>query len=210
MATVALDVFLPYINPKVPGCPDPLVKSALVTAATDFCTRSQIWHERLAAVSVTSGSFPYTVPVSSHAELIRLLSAYAGTSKMTPASYAELDTVYDWDTQTGTPSRYLFNASGKLIAYPLPNTAMDLRLRIVNTVARDATVLEDFLYERWRDELVHGALAVLTSQPNRSWSNAEQYVLHANKFEQGVSKARIEAERNLSTNDAYVAQRPLA
>lgn len=210
MATVALDVFLPYIKPKVPGCPDPLVKSALVTAATDFCTRSLIWHERLAAVSVTGGSFPYTVPVSAHAELIRLLSAYAGTGKMTPATYAELDTVYDWYTQTGTPSRYLFDASGRLVAYPLPDTAMDLRLRIANTVARDATVLEDFLYTRWRDELAHGAIARLVAEPNRAWSNAEQYVLHANKFEQGVTKARIEAERNLSTNDAHVTMRPLA
>lgn len=210
MATVALDVFFPYIKPKVPGCPDPMVKSAIVTAATDFCTRSQIWHERLAAASVTSGSFPYTVPVSAHAELIRMLTAYAGSTKINPTTYASLDTVYDWETHTGTPTKYLFDASGRMVVYPLPDTAVDLRLRIANTVARDATVLEDFLYERWRDEIVHGALAQLTSDPARSWSNAEQYVLHANKFEQGVSKARIEAQRNLSTNDITVAPRPLA
>lgn len=210
MATVALDVFLPQISTKVMGCPDPVVRDALVRAAAEFCTRSECWHELQAAASVTSANFPYSIPVAAHARVIRLLAAKVDGSTITETSYGALDSVEDWDTETDTPAHYLFNSSDKLIVYPLPIAAVSLRLRVVYTVARAATVLEDFLYTRWLEEIASGAVAKLVSEPNKVWSNPDQYAFHKAIFERGVVAARIESRRNLTTADMCVAMRPAA
>jgi hypothetical protein len=210
MATVTLDGFMPHINPKVPGCPDPTVRNAIIQVATDLCSRSGCWNELLASASVTSGSFPYTVPVSAHGRLVRLLSAKVDGANLTETTYGKLDGVDEWDTKTGTPSHYLFNAAGKLIVYPLPAATASLRLRVAYTPARNATVLEDFMYTRWMNEIASGAIALLAGEPNRSWSNPEQYITHSKLYEQGVAKATIETNRNFTTGEMAVSMRPLA
>lgn len=107
MATVSLDSFLSELSPHVTGCPNPLITHALVTAATDFCTRTLVWQERLAAVAVTKLSFPYTIPAAAHATPVKVLTAQAGDVILTPTSYAALDTSHDWDTAEGAPYGFL-------------------------------------------------------------------------------------------------------
>lgn len=209
MPTVALDVFLPQIRLEVAGCPEPVLKNALLKAATDFCTRSLAWNERLAAVTVTDTGFPYTIPVAAHATLTRLLTAHA-PGRLYPTTYADLDAVQDWPTVKGSPAHYLFDASGRLIVYPLPSAPVQMTLRAAFTAARDATVLEDFLYTRWREELVHGAVAELKSMKDRAWTDLANVPYHATQFEAGVSVATTEARRNLTTAGSAVQMRPFA
>lgn len=209
MPTVALDVFLPQIQLAVAGCSEPVLKNALLKVATDFCTRSLCWHERLTAVTVTDTSFPYTIPVAVHATLTRLLAAHA-PGRLWPTTYAGMDAVDNWPTLKGTPTHYLFDASGRLIVYPLPSVATQMTLRAAFTPARGATVVEDFLYTRWRDELVHGAVAELKSMNGQPWTDLANVPYHATRYEAGVSMATTEAKRNLTTACDAVRMRPLA
>lgn len=210
MATVALSAFLPQISPKVTGCPDPLIYNALLSAATDFCSRSMIWSSRLAAASVTSANFPYTIPASAHARAVRLISAYVDGSELTETTYAKLDTVEDWDTETGTPAQYLFNEDDQLIVYPLPDTTVSLRLRAVFAPARGATAIEQTLYTNWLEPLASGAIKILAAEPGKPWSDPTQFSYHSGIFERGVASARAEALRRMTQADVTVAMRPLA
>lgn len=210
MATVAIATFLPHISPKVLGCPDPLIYNALRSAAFDFCSRSEIWSTRLAAASVTSADFPYSIPTDAHAQAVRLLSARCDGASLTETSYDALDSVEDWDTETGTPANYLFNEDDKLVVYPLPSGTSTLRLRVVLAPARGAELIDATLDNKWREALASGAIALLCAEPNKPWSNAEQYAYHNNIFEQGVRDARIEARRRMTTGNISVAMRPAA
>jgi hypothetical protein len=60
------------------------------------------------------------------------------------------------------------------------------------------------------NEIASGAIALLAAEPNRPWSNPDQYLLHSKLYEQGVAKATIEVQRNLTTGGMAVAMRPLA
>lgn len=211
MATVALDVFLPELNPHVMGCPEPVVTNALRTAATEFCRRTLCWQERLPAVSVTDTSFPYAIPVGAHAQLARVQSVNVGTIKLGPTNYEVLDQLHDWDTQMGSPSHYLVEPDDTLVVFPLPAVAADLRLTVAYGVARDATVLEDFLYDQHRDALVHGALRLLNAIPDRSWTRPNDVLYHTAKFEQAVQATRIDVKSNSrAPGDLRVAPRPFA
>lgn len=211
MATVALSVFLPELNPRVMGCPEPVVTNALRTAATEFCRRTLCWQERLAAVAVTSISFPYAIPVPVHAELSRVMAVHVGLAKLYPTNYEALDVVYDWDTRLGAPSHFLVEPDDTLVVYPLPEVSSDLRMTVAYGVARDATVLEDFLYKQHRDTLVDGALRLLTAQPDRPWSRPNDVAGHSVKFEQGVQAARIDINRNVrAPGDLRVSPIPFA
>jgi len=210
MATVALTTFLPEITPHVPGCPEPVILNALVTAATEFCTRTLAWQERIASVQVTSGSFPYDIDVDTHAALARVMSVTVGTLKLTPTSYAALDQTTNWDTQTGTPVSFLIQSDGDLLVYPLPSESMALTMTISNTVARSATVLEKFLHTRWRDVLVAGALRIIHAMPDKSWSKPDMVALHTQKFEQGVTAASVDRNRSQMVSTQAVIMRPFA
>lgn len=209
MPTVALDVFLPQMRLEVAGCPDPVLKDALLKVATDFCTRSLCWNEPLAVVSVTDTSFPYTIPVAAHATLTRLLAVRA-PGKIHPTNYAALDTVTDWETQKGSPTHYLFDGSGRLILFPLPSVATQMKLRVALTPARGATVLEEFLFTRWRDPLVDGAVAELKAMKDRAWTDIANVPYNFKRFETGLSDATVEAMRSFNTAGQSVQMRPLA
>jgi len=211
MATVDLSVFLPELATHVAGCPNPLITNALTTAATEFCTRTLCWQERLAAVDVTKSSFPYTIPVASHAAhatLVRVMAAQIENLILKPTSYEDLDHLPAWDTQEGTPYGFLITSQGTLLAYPLPSEATTLRLTVALTVERAATVLEEFLYIRWRDVLVHGALRILHAMPDKPWSKPDLVGLHTKPFEQGVAAARVEANRSQMVANQAVQMRP--
>jgi len=211
MATVALDVFLPELNPHVMGCPEPVVRNALRTAATEFCRRTLCWQARLPAVEVSAASFPYAIPVGAHALLARVLSVRLGLLKLGPTNYEALDQLHDWDTQLGSASHYLVEPDDTLVVFPLPAVASDLRVTVAYGVARDATVLEDFLYDQHRDALVHGALRLLTAMPDRSWSRPSDVLYHTAKFEQAVQATRIDVKSNSrAPGDLRVTPRPFA
>lgn len=211
MPTVSLDAFVPQINPHVVGCPDGVLKNALLTAATEFCTRTLSWQVRQAPVATSATSYPYSIPLPAHATLARVLAVHVDTSKLKPTSYEALDQSYDWDTRTGNPSHFLVEANSTLVVFPLPAAPMDLRITAACTVARDATVLEDFLYTTWRDALVAGALYNLTSQPKRAWSDSTQAQTHLLQFERGIHAARTEVRTNGKTlGELCVSSRPIA
>lgn len=210
MGTVALSAFLPELNPHVAGCPEPLILNALSSATTEFCNRTLIWQERLPEVQVTSSGFPYTIPVEPHATFERVISAQVGTIVITPTSYKSLDDLPNWDTILGTPQNFLITIHGKLIVYPLPAISAPLRLTVAFTAARGAILIEDFLFTRWRDVLVHGALSLLHAMPERAWSKPDKVGLHGAKFEQGISLARSEQDRGQVVSDKTINMRPFA
>lgn len=211
MPTVSFDSFLPELSPIVPGCPEPVVTNALRTAAAEFCRRTLCWQVRLAEVAVTSASFPYAIPIPTHAQLSRVKAAHVGKVKLNPTNYEVLDQLRDWDTQLGTASHYLVEPDDTLVVFPKPSTATDLRLTVVYGVARSAVLLETFLYDQHRDALVHGALRLLTAMPDRAWSRPNDVVYHTSKFEQAVQATKVDVNSNSrAPGDLHVAPRSFA
>ncbi len=41
------DEFFPLVQPHLPTCPIPTLKTYLASTAADFCSRTQIWREDL-------------------------------------------------------------------------------------------------------------------------------------------------------------------
>jgi hypothetical protein len=211
MATVALDTLLPEISPIVPGCPEPVILNAVRTALTEFCTRSLFWKERLVPVSVQSGDFPYTIPAPAHGQFARVLSAHAGEVELHATSYDALDRNSDWDSKTGTPYHYVITPNRQLVVYPKPESAINLRLTVAYTALPTATVMEDFLFDRWRYALASGALKLLYAMPDKGWSHPDLAPYHANRFEVAIKDAFIEGRvANMARGTLSVTQRPFA
>ena len=211
MATVSVDLFVPEIAPSVLGCPEPLIKEAIVASVRDFCEQSQFWRERPSAVTVTDASFPYSIPAPAHGEFNRVLSLHCGTAKLVPTSYDDLDAVPEWDTHTGDPAAFLITHDDRLVLYPRLAGEKDMRMTVVYTAARGATVVEEVLYKRWRDAIVSGALAKLMAMPDKGWSKPDMVGLHGSRFANGVQEARVEADTsNRAKGSMSVSPRPLA
>lgn len=211
MATVTLDLFDADILPLVPGCSVPMARHALLNAAVEFCSRSLIWDEKQSIIPVTETSFPYVVPTPPHSVLAKVKAVHIDGIPLAPTSLEFLDRLGNWESARGAPTAYLWINNAGLRVYPLPNNTCDMQLTVAYTPARNATVVEDFLYYVWVDTLVSGALRKLMAMPGQLWSNPEGAAYHTNKFEQGVREASIDARRDMVTRSSLrVAARRFA
>ena len=71
--------------------------------------------------------------------------------------------------------------------------------------ARNATGVEDWIYETWADVIISGAIYMLAMMPNKEWSDTALAALHKGLFEQAITKTRIRDSRGVQL---AVRQRP--
>lgn len=192
MATVSLKNFLPYVTPKVPACPQPIVLDAVRAAAIDFCERTLLWFEKQAVVAVDSLSFPYTITPPAHGAVTRVTHVFVDGIELQPKTFDVLDISDTWDTETGSPKYYFLVFGSGLRVQPLPESSMDMRVTVAYAPTRTAEVVESFLYDIWLDAVAAGALRRLMSDIGAVWFNADGSAFYNQVYASKVHEAMIE------------------
>jgi hypothetical protein len=206
MATVPLDVFLPEIAPNVVGCPEPLIKNALVTAAREFCSRTLCWQVSLPKVELSDGDFPYSIPTPTDGDLARVLSVRTDYLNLSPTTVSMLDNIVNWEEHFGAPGLFYITPTGKLVLYPRLSEPIEIRVTAAYTVSFDAAQLEDLLFNYWRDAIVSGTLKYLQAMPNKGWSNPDHAMIHGSRFENGMKMCAAEVLRGAHMMSGTVVQ----
>jgi hypothetical protein len=78
---------------------------------------------------------------------------------------------------------------------PIPDRAYKIVTRAAFHPTLDSTGLEDSLYRDYWQAIRAGALARLQEIPGQTWTNDKQAVTNGAKFDAGVGKAKIDANR---------------
>lgn len=209
MATVSLDVFLPEITPIVIGCPEPLIKNALLTAAREFCSRTLCWQVSLPKVELSDSDFPYSIPTPPDGDLARVLSVRTDYFRLSPTTVNILDNMANWEDHIGAPRMFYLTPTGALVLYPRLSEPTEVRVTAAYTVSFDATQLEDMLFNYWRDAIVSGTLKYLQAMPNKGWSNPDHAMIYGSRFENGMKICAAEMLRGAhAMSGAVVQMRP--
>lgn len=74
-----------------------------------------------------------------------------------------------------------------------------LDLLIVVAPGPDATEIDDFLWQRYHEPLLSGALYRVLAEPGRPWSNPEAAVFHKDRFDAAMEDAKAWAAKNRQT-----------
>lgn len=174
MATVALTEFLPHVLPQVPGCADILAVHAIREAAIEFCERSLAAREEQAAQTLTAADLPLDVAVPTGARLVKVLAVTLDGSELDVAA---------WRQPNPT----------QLTLISPPSASFTLALTVAYAPLRNASSVDDWLYQHYADGIAAGALARLMSMAAMPFANPELAMFKRAAFLSAIDGARIEA-----------------
>lgn len=188
---------VPFIAPEVPGCPDALIKQALVQTAIEFCTETLAWQEIQDPVSVSDGQNLLDVDVPRDSRIVVVRDIWASNRKLRPVTMPQLfELIPNWQTATGSEPTY-YNASAdwqSIRIYPIPLEANNAKLtmRVAYTPTLAATTLPDEICTKYLDGLLGGTKSRLMLMPGKAWSNVQMAAAYRTQFADQMLKAKID------------------
>lgn len=199
MASTDYTDYLPEILPKVKGCPEQVAVNAVRNALIELCRRAPVWryeHDPLSSMA-NEGVYDFEPPPG--AEVVQVLQAWYDGVPLTPATEDELHVVYaDFRTVDGTPKYYTQDDETAVILVPRPSAAVVDAIKMVvqlkPTIA--STSADSRLYNRYREQVAHGALARLYDMDGETWANADKADRNLTLFENDIVTASSMAQRN--------------
>lgn len=195
----SLDLFLSRLIPKVPGCPDPTARRALVDSAIEFCEETAIIQSTSDPQPMTAGVGVYSVDTVVQQRVVATLKVWHGTNQLQPAPADQVDAILAYVSAVGaatavqgTPTVFYEFSPGQIGIYPVPDAtaaALPFSARICTKPDRTATSVEDVLYHDWIEAIVAGAAARLQDTPGHAFSSPGTAQTERSKFWLDVSKA---------------------
>lgn len=203
--------FLPDLMPYVQDCPDLLGAAAVRNAAIEFCRRTQVWTYDPALITLTPGTATYTPVLPADTQLAAVLQAYVGEFFLPPKSTDELARIFrfsNWTTMEGYP-RYITMPDPTTVRVvpmldPSSNAPDPLKLRVALMPTKTAATCADFLYGRYSEDLVYGALARIYGAATQPFSNPNMALLFQRRFNHSIYKASSDAQHAFGRNAGKV------
>ena len=215
----SLELFLPYLLPQLPGCPEPLALQQLALAARDFCHDTHVIQVVTGPEAVVADEPTYTLTLPSQSELVQIERAWYGNRLLSLIPSIDIGSPLAYAGQVGTTTR---ESGSPLAAYttnttsisldPPPDTSASLMLTVRFSVKPivGATSVDDRLFDSWLDGVLNGALYRLCMLPAQPFSNPTLAVAALNLSRYYVSRARAEARVGRIQGDTRVQMRPFA
>lgn len=193
MATIKWETFHPLITPDVPGCPLEIIDRELAITASDFFARTHLWREDLTPQKTGVNRSLYDITEEAIIESVQ----WAKVDNIELIHTDDRLINPEYLTRKGKPTHFWIEKESEIRLYPIPDAVFSLDIRLVLKPSRTALGVPDFVYERWADAFVNGAIYRIARTPNKEWTNPEQAALHKNLYEQAVTNARIRDFRNI-------------
>jgi hypothetical protein len=207
-----LSAWYPYIEPHVKGCPIPAIRQALRDAIVEFCEESQYWRQLLPAINVDADDETYLLTEFAPPAgtlIAEVITAYYNGQKMTAHGPNWLDRNYPgWiAAEASAPQNYYLPDPTQIRLVPIPTEALTAGLQIYVALKPTDTglLVEDYLYQDWREAIAAGALGRLLESPTAPWREPNRAVKLREFFMEKMGEAYNRAEYG-NTNDARRAE----
>lgn len=207
LAVKPLTDFLSRLSPLVPGCPQPMALQALRDTAIDFCTRTHVVRAVGDPVTLRPGVAQYDLDLPGGMDAIRVLNAWYGSTRLELAPAQQVTAVGAYTASvSGAPVAAYVLEPATIHLFPTPDAQATepLVVQFATRPTRQASEVDDVLFDEWVEVIVAGALARLAVVPGTSFSNADMAVLGAGQYAAGVSAAKLEARKGHVRGDVRV------
>lgn len=189
---ISFDTLLAEIGLYVAGCPDITVTTEIRNAVIALCADGLAWQIDGDVETHPADEPLYDLPLPSLSKLAEVIDVYIDGVLVNPTPPDQLYLKFqNWHTATNAPMTYFVDASS-LRLVPTPNKDVTIQTRIAVKPSRTATGVEDFLYEKYWEEIIKpGALYRLQIIPRQPWSDPVQAVYHRDQARIGVDQLKI-------------------
>lgn len=191
---MTLDQFMPHLLIALPGCPDPLIRQALLAAGEEFCRRTHSWVESLDPIPLQPGVREYELDAPVGGAAMTVLEARVGGVELMPLPTDQRQLrMSGWEMTSGSPLYFNMEVDRQSISvYPLPDGTEQLYVRASFTPTPTANSLPDYLGWRYLSAITGHVKSALMAVPGKMWTNTELVPYHRQQFEDGVSEAHSE------------------
>lgn len=184
--------FLPRLLPHLPGCVESVASQALVDSAIDFCNTSMVLRERLPESVTVAGEAVYDPSSLPFHRVSRITKVWVDEGELSPV-VAQMVGVTPSTLQK--PRSFYITREGADVLInllPVPDAEYSLQVEVVLRPSRDATQLDDGLFDIWMEPIVEGAKARLMAIPDQPFSNPAGARLAAQLAFTLTQKARVD------------------
>jgi hypothetical protein len=187
------DDFLPLAVPHLPGCPNASIKTYLALAARDFFTKTYLWQDDIDAIYLAPNQVEYDL--DAEAEVEDVLAVVLDNEQLDRTEFRLIP--FERRDERGQPRMYWIHSDRTIRVFPTPDRRATMKVSAVLKPARNATGVEDWVYETWADVIISGAISQLAIMPGKEWSSMEMATLHKGLYEQAITKTRIRDYRGV-------------
>ena len=211
-----LESFLPEILPDVPGCPSDMAIRALRNTIIEFCEKSFIHQVTLDPVTALEGVTDYDLEPPKGYRIQKIMKMWYLGKEMDPLAPDDIGlpdayrtNIAGYIASKGPPAGYTQKDVDTFSILPIPDQKYSnaITMRVALVPLRDATEVEDFLFELWGESIGFGAKARLMLNPGKPYSNAESATYNQARFVSGLNDARQRALRGNVRSDLRVQLR---
>lgn len=191
------EVFLSYVLPFVPGCPDQTVIQHARQASIEFFQRTLAWRRRLDDVTALAGYVEYEIPLPSQSAMAKLVGYYLNNCRCQVVNVAQGDSLRsyrDGAEVAWTVTRTTFSVS------PEPKTGDLMSLDTALKPTQTSQGIYDFLWEEYAEHLQNGALARLFSMPNQPWTDLGLTAYYGGLFKDAIDRVGMQTGKAFSSS----------
>lgn len=202
----------PYVQPEVPGAPQPLIDHYVRQAAIYFLKESQVWTQTLDAIDIVDGTASYTLTVpasiTTGAEVSMVKWAWADGNQIFPASQEELSMLNsNWETMTGSAlTHYTQLVDTEIRVFPEPDFSLTggLVIKAVLRPTLTSTGVPDWIGTKYVNEIAAKAKADMMGMVSQPWTNPDGETKYSTLFASTLAKATVEANKSFTRTSPAV------
>lgn len=191
-----IEDFYRYVSFELPGCPEEIMRQAVVNTVKDFCRRTHAWNFFMDPIQLIDDEASYELEYPFDSKPITAMEVMIGRHALKPLKSTQLSMVLPgWQTAKSDVPRYYNEAQieSSITLYPTPyNSLEQLVMRVALEPKVSATTVPDSIIEQYHETIASGVKARLMLMPNKQWSAPGNGAAYKAAFEDGVTNARIE------------------
>ena len=202
--------FFPRMLPYLPGCSEPLAAQAVLDAAIAFCEDTQAVREQLDSFTTSAGVGAYELDTPSQQQVARVFDVVVDGRPMAAIAAEDVGPASE---AIGSPMAFYTTRYGSeflLHLFPTPDGAYNVQVRAALRPTRNATQLEDDLFNLWSDAVLAGAMARVMAIPGQPFSDPAGSAGYSMAATRATNKARVEGNFGRVRAGMRVRGRPFA
>ncbi|MBQ0917448.1 hypothetical protein KBW71_03265 [Hydrogenophaga aromaticivorans] len=177
--------FHPRVMPYVLGCPIPVVDTALIDAAREFCHKTLCWKQTELAYVSGQTLFEFDMPFGT--ELVKV-----GRVRVNGKEYdikTSDDLPEDWDSNTPDDKTLYQDNQLEYRIFPVPTAADEISMTLHLKPSADGIGVDDEVFSMYSDAIAAGARAMLQRMPRTAWFDMTQAAVDGQAFMSRINYA---------------------
>lgn len=190
--------FMPEVLTYAVGCPTPLAEAKLRQAAIEFFARTRAWVEWLDPATSIAGLVEYDFDIPTGSDVARVERATLDGEPIEIVSYRSAD--HDW-SRVDLPNQGL--VSRDLTTFRLGTAVvagLALQVQVTLTPSRTSVGIPDDLYDKYVDDIVHGARYRVLMTPDTPFYKPDLAGIEKSLFDAAVDVNAVAAWRGFTAN----------